>query len=219
MGRTEFVGEAQSRRRENSKKAAIAKATAPDVPVLLSEALRSDTARTDAVNHLATMTLEDAGQHVDVIPDIKGMVPRLTIPRNLAVPDPKAPTAELTKLLCLLVSEGMPVAQAFRAAGVVRRVWETWWECGESDAAEGKNTPFSHMVVELMREDGNVEVCVLRDLLKRKAGTWQASMTLLERRSPHAYSLTGGAKQMGDAARGLLDYFVQAGADRGIKLD
>lgn len=186
---------------------------------MLSEALSSDTARTDAVNHLATMTFEDAGKTVDVIPDIKGMSPRLTVPRNLAVPDPKAPTAELTKMLCILIAEGMPVAQAFRALGVVRRVWETWWEVGEDDASKGLTTPFSQMVVEAMREDGNVEVCVLRDMMKRKAGTWQASMTLLERRSPHAYSLNGPAKQMGDAARGLLDYFVQAGQDRGIKLD
>lgn len=219
MGKTQYVGQVQAQRAEKARQKAIEAVSKPNVPVLLNEALQTDRARTDAVNHLATVTLEDAGKHVEVIPDVAGMAQRITIPRNLAVPNPKAPTAELTKMLCILIAEGMPVAQAFRALGVVRRVWEEWWTQGEEDAAKGETTPFSQMVVEAMREDGNVEVCILRDMLKRKAGTWQASMTLLERRSPHAYSLNGPAKQMADAGKGLLEFFTQAAQERNIKLD
>lgn len=211
--RTEYTGEIA--RKQLTAKAA--KVMQSDLPVLLDETLKTNASRTNAMMGLALKTFSEVSG--EVIPDGEEMRPRLAVPRNLSIPKPNAPTPELIKLACIFCSEGMPLSQAMRGCGVTKRIWEEWWAKGEDDAANGVESMFSRFVVELMREDADIEVALLRNMLKRKAGVWQAAMTLLERRSPNAYSLSSpAAKGAADAAKGLLDYFTEAAKARGVAL-
>lgn len=210
--RFQAVGDTRKKRAQVAAKAALD----ANLPVLLNEALQNDPVRSAAIELLAKETLPESP---DPMPTTQGFRPRVTIPRNLdVITNVTAPTPELTKLVCCLISEGMPVQRAFRGVGLVRAVWERWWEQGEADAADGLSTPYSRFVVELMREDVDVEAVIIRDMMKRKAGVWQAGMTFLERRAQDTYALQPQGKSLGDAANGILEYFSQAAQARGVEL-
>lgn len=206
------VGDTRQRR----EKAAAKTALESHLPVLMNEALQVDPVRSEAVAILAEETF---GVTTEPMPMTEGVRPRITVPRNLGIPDVAAgPTPELRKLVCLLISEGMPVQRAFRGVGLVRSVWEAWWERGEADAAAGIESPYSLLVVELMREDVDIEAVIIRDMMKRKAGVWQAGMTFLERRAQDTYALQPQKASLGDNVKGILDYFNTAAQERKVEL-
>lgn len=210
----ESVGSVGKRRRQAAAHAALEQ----ELPVLLNEALSNDTTRSAAVALLAEKAIPALSSSQQML-NVEGIPDRITVPRNLGIIDPSVPpTPELRKLVCCLVREGIPLQRAFRGIGLVRVVWESWWEQGESDAAAGLTTPYSLFVVELMREDVDIETVILRDMFKRPAGKWQAGMTFLERRTQDTYALQPQKGGVADAAKTILDYFSASAAQRQVDL-